>query len=73
MISTAMMPEKTPIKKTDAINGAIKMLSVLYDVDWYPEFKNKRSLRKVINWMNSYKMLREHRILFDFAYALTYK
>lgn len=67
-----MFPNQTNPKKTDAINGAILLLVNKYDVDWYPVFHNKRSLNRVLNWMQSYKMKMQDLIILRIAYDLTY-
>ena len=43
-----------------------------YDVDWYPVFHNKRSINKVLNWMQFYKMKMQDLIILRIAFDLTY-
>lgn len=59
-------------KKTDAINGVILFLANKYDVDCYPIFHNKRSINKVLKWMQFYKMKIKDVFVLRLAFDLTY-
>lgn len=60
------------IKKTDAINGVILSLAEKYDVDFYPIFHNKRSINKVLEWMQFHKMKMKDLMVLRIAFDLTY-
>jgi hypothetical protein len=68
-----MFPESIKPKKTDLINNCILILANSNDADWYPVFHNKRSINKVLNWMQFYKMDIFDVILLNVAFTLTYK
>jgi hypothetical protein len=67
-----MLAEPTKIKKTDVVNGAIRLLAVKYDTDWMPMFHNKRSLKNILKWMQLNKMKRIDLVILNIAYKLTY-
>jgi len=65
--------EPTKIKKTDAVNGAIRLLAVKNDTDWMPIFHNKRSLKSVLKWMQLNKMTKVDLLILMLAYTLSYE
>jgi hypothetical protein len=60
-------------RKTDAVNGAIRLLALKYDTDTLPVFHSSRSLNKVLSWMQEYKMHKVDVVILYLAYSLTYK